>query len=86
PTYSLAPGTIDEAVVEPFPGFNIHLVNEAYGQPGGWLQASLYSSERMLHHYYGLDKPPWFTDDVYEGFDSNSYYNSAIGNSNGNGK
>lgn len=31
----------------------------------------LCSSERMLHHYYGLDKPPWFTDDVYEGFDSN---------------
>lgn len=24
----------------------------------------------MLHHVYGLDKAPWFTDDVYEGFDS----------------
>lgn len=31
-----------QAVVEPFPGYNIHLVNEAYGIPGGWLQASLY--------------------------------------------
>ena len=26
----------------------------------------------MLHHYYGLDKPSWFTDDVFEGFDSDS--------------
>eukprot|EP00904_Undaria_pinnatifida_P005743 jgi/Undpi1/2299/HiC_scaffold_13.g05683.m1 len=86
PTYSMPPGTIDEAVNEPFPGYNIHLVNEAYGIPGGWLQSSLYSSERMLHHYYGLDKPSWLTDDIYEGFDADSYYNSAIGNSNGDGK
>ena len=26
----------------------------------------------MLHHYYGLGKAPWFTDDIYEGFDSDS--------------
>jgi len=28
----------------PFPGYNIHLVNEAYGIPPGWLQSSLYRS------------------------------------------
>eukprot|EP00904_Undaria_pinnatifida_P010952 jgi/Undpi1/6988/HiC_scaffold_21.g09462.m1 len=86
PTYSMPPGTIDEAVNEPFPGYNIHLANEAYGIPPGWLESSLYSSERMLHHYYGLDKPSWLTDDIFDGFDSDSYYSSAIGNSNGNGK
>ena len=30
------------------------------------------SSERMLHHYYGLGKAPWFTDDIYDGFNSDS--------------
>ncbi|CAN0185945.1 unnamed protein product [Scytosiphon promiscuus] len=79
----LPAGTIDEAVNMPFPGYNIHLVNEAYGIPPGWLQSSLYSAERMLHHVYGLDKAPWFNDDVFEGFDSAAWYNSVIGNSNG---
>lgn len=40
------------------------------------LQSSLCSdvcsSERMLHHYYGLGKASWLTDDIYEGFDSDS--------------
>lgn len=26
----------------------------------------------MLHHYYGLGKAPWFNDELYEGFDSDS--------------
>lgn len=33
-----------QAVNMPFPGYNIHLVNEAYGIPPGWLQSSLYRS------------------------------------------
>eukprot|EP00752_Nemacystus_decipiens_P011719 g10400.t1 len=82
----LPPGTIDEAVNMPFPGYNIHLVNEAYGNGPGWLQSSLYSAERMLHHVYGLDKAPWFNDDIFEGFDSAAWYNSVIGNSNGDMK
>lgn len=32
-----------QAAVEPFPGYNIHLVNEAYGIPAGWLWASFYT-------------------------------------------
>ncbi|CAM9322615.1 unnamed protein product [Scytosiphon promiscuus] len=79
----LPAGTIDEAINMPFPGYNIHLVNEAYGIPPGWLQASFYCAERMLHHVYGLDKAPWFNDDVFEGFDSAAWYDSVIGNSNG---
>lgn len=38
-----------QAAIEPFPGYNIHLVNEAYGNPGGWLQASLYRCVRALN-------------------------------------
>lgn len=43
---NLSPFIYPQAAVEPFPGYNIHLVNEAYGNPGGWLQASLY---RYVH-------------------------------------
>ncbi|CAM9336613.1 unnamed protein product [Ascophyllum nodosum] len=86
PPSPLPPGAIDEAAVEPFPGYNIHLVNEAYGIPPGWLESSLYAAERMMYHYYGQGKPSWFTDDVFDGFDADAYYNSVIGNSNGDGK
>lgn len=36
--------TFPQAVNMPFPGYNIHLVNEAYGIPPGWVQSSLYRS------------------------------------------
>ena len=29
-------------------------------------------AERMMHHYYGQDKPYWFTDDVFDGFDADA--------------
>lgn len=39
-----------QAAVEPFPGYNIHLVNEAYGNPGAWLEASLYRRVKDTNH------------------------------------
>lgn len=45
PLVSLLPAALlPQAVNMPFPGYNIHLVNEAYGIPPGWLQSSLYRS------------------------------------------
>ena len=42
PPYA-SPCTLNlQAVNEPFPGYNIHLANEAYGIPPGWLESSLY--------------------------------------------
>ncbi len=38
----------------PFPGYNIHLVNEAYGIPPGWLQSSLYRSVSKILPAHGV--------------------------------
>lgn len=84
---NLAPSAFEEAAAEPFPGYAIHLVNEAYGQQGGFMESSLYSAEWVLHHVYGLDKPDFFTEgSVFEGFDADLYYDAVIKYGHGAGK
>lgn len=43
----------------PVSGVNVHLVNEAWGEDRGWAEASLRSSERVLYHHLGMDRPKW---------------------------
>ena len=76
----LAPGALEEAAMEPFPGYAIHLVNEAYGNPhNGFMDGSILSAERVLHHKYGLGKPSFFTEDsVFKGFDADLYYTNLV--------
>ncbi|CAD7697140.1 unnamed protein product [Ostreobium quekettii] len=78
---SLEPGQFDEVPMEPFPGYGLHLVNEAYGPTTGWMESSLVSAERMVSHMYGLEKPAFLTEEnAFEGFDPDLYYEHVIRN------
>lgn len=52
----------------PFATEQIHICGEAYSDQQGWVEGAFCEAEKMLHEYFGLDRPVWLSPDYYLGW------------------
>ncbi len=46
----------------------IHICGEAYSDQQGWVEGAFCEAEKMLHEYFGMERPHWLSSDYYLGW------------------
>jgi hypothetical protein len=47
---------------------NIHICGEAYSELQGWIEGAFCEAEKILEHYFDLNRPSWLDKDYYLGW------------------